>query len=90
MVMTSRVGHKMKTFSNEFDIQQIAEGLGKARFEALHFLHAISRFDTIERFTFKEKLSWFEGFLKLQTDQIIEALHTFGDNPTRENAIEEE
>ena len=73
MVFTSTVGQKMKTFLNEFDIQQIAESLGKDRFKALHSLHAISGYDIVERFAFTEKLTWFGGFLKLHTDQIIQA-----------------
>ena len=59
---------KMKTFSNEFDIQQIAEGLGKDRSKTLLLLHAISGCDTVGRFACKGKLTWFKGFLKLQND----------------------
>ena len=43
----------MNTFSTEFDIQRIAEGFGKDRFETSHSLHAISEFGTIGRFAFK-------------------------------------
>ena len=80
---------KTKTFSNEFDIQQIAEGLGKDRSKALLSLHAISGCDTVGRFACKGKLTWFKGFLKLQNDLVIEAMQKFGDDPILNNSIEE-
>src|SRR3989442_14696265 len=80
---------KMKTFSNEFDIQQISEGLGKDRSKALLSLHALSGCDTVGRFACKGKLTWLKGFLKLQNDVIMEAMKVFGDDPKLENSIEE-